>query len=246
MLEQAAAGAEPLAGLLPQGFGEFAGGVQGEGEQVEDDEHGGEGVLAVAEVVFEVAAVLPGTLKVSFSIFQRARAQSASSTTLSRSTWRLVTKAPRQVTVPSGRALAISSQLTRRASSPSRTGRSVIQRQRWMRRFAPWPADEVEDGARAAAIEEGISALVFEVARQHDMYNGVGAVDDGLLRAIRAMTNRLEVRTRTTGEWQKAIIQGFDVWRSVCKAGGGRVRVSRAQRTVKVLGTDAAVRSLQP
>ena len=45
-------GAEPLPGLLPEGFGEFAGGVQGEGEQVEDDEHGGEGVPAVAEVVF--------------------------------------------------------------------------------------------------------------------------------------------------------------------------------------------------
>ena len=44
---------------LPRGdFGEFAGGVQGEGEQVENDEHGGVGVPAVAEVVFEVAAVL--------------------------------------------------------------------------------------------------------------------------------------------------------------------------------------------
>ena len=32
--------------------------VQGEGEAVEDDEHGGEGVLAVAEVVLEAVAVL--------------------------------------------------------------------------------------------------------------------------------------------------------------------------------------------
>ena len=32
--------------------------MQGEGEQVEDDEHVGEGVGAVAEVVFEVVAVL--------------------------------------------------------------------------------------------------------------------------------------------------------------------------------------------
>ena len=122
----------------------------------------------------------------------------------------------------------------------------VTRRLMGLKRKSDPAIDEVEDGARAAAIEEGISALVFEVARQHGMYNGVGAVDDGLLRAIRAMTNRLEVRTRTTGEWQKAIIQGFDVWRSVCKAGGGRVRVSRAQRTVKLLGTDAVVRSLQP
>ena len=58
VLEQAHSRAEPLAGLLPECFGEFAGGVQREGEQVEDDEHVGEGLGAVAEVVFEVVAVL--------------------------------------------------------------------------------------------------------------------------------------------------------------------------------------------
>ena len=58
MLEQAHPGAEPLSCLLPVGLGEFAGGVQREGEQVEDDEHAGQGVVAVAEVVFEVVAVL--------------------------------------------------------------------------------------------------------------------------------------------------------------------------------------------
>ena len=103
VLEQTCPGAEALPGVLPLGFGEFAGGAQGEGGQVEDDGHGGEGVPAVAEVVFEAAAALLGTLKVSFSIFQRARTQSASSATLSRSAWRLATKAPRQVTAPSGR-----------------------------------------------------------------------------------------------------------------------------------------------
>ena len=51
MLEQAEAGAEPLSGLLPDGFGEFARRVQAEGEQVDEDEHAGEVVLAVAEVV---------------------------------------------------------------------------------------------------------------------------------------------------------------------------------------------------
>ena len=58
VLEQAHSRAEPLAGLLPECFGEFAGGVQREGEQVEDDEHVGEGVGAVAEVVLEVVTVL--------------------------------------------------------------------------------------------------------------------------------------------------------------------------------------------
>ena len=49
----------------------------------------------MAEVVLEVVAVCLRTLKVSFSIFQRARAQWAISATLARFTGRLVTKAPR-------------------------------------------------------------------------------------------------------------------------------------------------------
>ena len=45
VFEQAVAGAEAPAGPLPERFGEVGGGVQGEGEQVGDDEHGGEVVL---------------------------------------------------------------------------------------------------------------------------------------------------------------------------------------------------------
>ena len=47
---------EALACPLPQGFDQVAGPVQGEGEQVQRDQHAGQGLLAVAEVVFEVVA----------------------------------------------------------------------------------------------------------------------------------------------------------------------------------------------
>ena len=58
VLEQADSRPELATRLLPQGFGEFAGRVHGEGEQVEDDQNAGEGVLAMAEVVLEMVAVL--------------------------------------------------------------------------------------------------------------------------------------------------------------------------------------------
>ena len=58
MLEQALSGLDTPAGSLREGFGEFAHRVQCEGEQVEEDEHIGESLLAVAEDVFEVVAVL--------------------------------------------------------------------------------------------------------------------------------------------------------------------------------------------
>jgi hypothetical protein len=45
--------------------------------------------------------------------------------------------------------------------------------------------DEVEDGGRASAIEEGISALVFAYAKGHSFLEGIAAIDYELLRTIK-------------------------------------------------------------
>ena len=92
--------------------------------------------------------------------------------------------------------------------------------------------DEIEDGGRAAAIEEGISVMVFACAKQHRMFEGVDTVEDSVLRTIRNMTRHLEVKERTAAEWQDAILQGFGVWRSVHAAGGGCVRADQAARRI--------------
>jgi len=95
--------------------------------------------------------------------------------------------------------------------------------------------DEVEDGGRAAAIEEGISALVFAYAARHRMLKGVETIEGSLLRTIRDMTRHLEVRVRTAAEWQDAIIQGFHVWRKIFAAGGGSIQVDRLARRIRFL-----------
>ena len=92
--------------------------------------------------------------------------------------------------------------------------------------------DEVEDGGRAVAIEEGISAMVFAYASQHRMLEGVKMIEDSVLRTIRDMTGHLEVRTKTAAEWQDAVVQGFDTWRHIRAAGGGCVRVDRPARRI--------------
>ena len=96
--------------------------------------------------------------------------------------------------------------------------------------------DEVEDGGRAAVIEEGVAALVFEYARRHHMLDGVSTLDYQLLRTIKDMTSHLEVRVCTTGEWEQAILQGFRVWRSILAERGGRISVDLDQRCLKYLG----------
>ncbi len=93
--------------------------------------------------------------------------------------------------------------------------------------------DEVEDGGRAAAIEEAISAMVFSSAKQHRMFDGIRTVDGSLLRTIRGMTEHLEARERTDAEWQDAILQGYGAWRQVRQAGGGCVRADRGARQIE-------------
>ena len=110
--------------------------------------------------------------------------------------------------------------------------RSLLRRKRKSRPLL----DEVEDGGRAAVIEEGVAALAFDYARRHGMLEGVSTLDFQLLRTIKEMTSHLEVGLRTTGEWERAILQGFRAWRAISAAGGGRIEVDLDERTISFLG----------
>ncbi len=96
--------------------------------------------------------------------------------------------------------------------------------------------DEVEDGGRAAVLEEGVAALAFDYARRHRFLDGVSVLDFQLLRTIKDMTSHLEVGQCTTGEWEQAVLQGFEVWRAVLDARGGRIAVDLDERRISFLG----------
>lgn len=86
--------------------------------------------------------------------------------------------------------------------------------------------DEVEDGGRAKAIEEGISALVFSYAKDHNFLEGISTIDYQLLKTIKNMTFHLEVAQCSLGDWEQAILMGYKVWRQVEKNQGGTVVVN--------------------
>ena len=113
--------------------------------------------------------------------------------------------------------------------------RGLLRRKRKSRPLV----DEVEDGGRAAVIEEGVVALAFEYAHRHHFLQGVATLDYQLLRTIKDMTSHLEVCQCTTGEWERAILQGFDVWRAVISARGGRIAVDLDARSISFLGPSA-------
>lgn len=83
--------------------------------------------------------------------------------------------------------------------------------------------DEVEDGGRAIAIEEGLSAFLFNEAERSGWYATVRHVSGDALALCRRMTANLEVADASDAEWEAAIMAGFDVWRELADAGAGVV-----------------------
>lgn len=96
--------------------------------------------------------------------------------------------------------------------------------------------DEVQDGGRAQVIDEAVSALVFDYAKDRNWLEGVSDLDYQLLRTIKGLTSLFEVRERSLGEWQQAILLGFEVWRQIHSSNGGRILVDLDAKDLKYLG----------
>ena len=94
--------------------------------------------------------------------------------------------------------------------------------------------DEAEDGGRAIAIEEGISALVFSYAARHGYLDTVPRLDQELLVTIGNMVSHLEVSIRRAADWESAITTGYQAWRQLHAARGGTVELDMHARTLIV------------
>ncbi|GIH89890.1 nucleoside triphosphate pyrophosphohydrolase family protein [Planobispora siamensis] len=94
--------------------------------------------------------------------------------------------------------------------------------------------DEAEDGGRAIAIEEGISALVFSYAARHGYFANVHHIDHELLKTIAAMTSHLEVSVLRAADWEQAIMTGYAAWRQLRANGGGTLHIDLDQQTLIV------------
>jgi NTP pyrophosphatase (non-canonical NTP hydrolase) len=103
-------------------------------------------------------------------------------------------------------------------------GWSPVTRKLLTRKRRSDPAvDESEDGGRAMVIEEGIAALVFAYAAQHQYLESVARVDHRLLDMIALLTSTTEARARSRGDWENAILAGFACFRALLKHNGGVV-----------------------
>lgn len=108
----------------------------------------------------------------------------------------------------------------------------VIRKLMGRKRKSDPKTDEIEDGGRATAIEEGISALVFDYARNHSYLDNVHHVDFETLRIIKQLTRHLEIAECSEREWQDAILQGLEVWRQFRQHRRGVLVGNLQQRTI--------------
>lgn len=92
--------------------------------------------------------------------------------------------------------------------------------------------DENEDGGRAIVIEEGIAALTFAYAAQHEYLDGVTRLDQRLLETITMLASVTEAKVRTTGDWETAILAGFTCFRQLLRHNGGSARFDAEESTL--------------
>lgn len=95
--------------------------------------------------------------------------------------------------------------------------------------------DSAEDGGRACAVEEGLSALIFAMSRPYGHFEGAEHVDASILSVVSAATRGLEVEGRTDGDWERAILSGFQVWQDLRARDGGTVLVDLDAGQVQVI-----------
>jgi uncharacterized protein YdbL (DUF1318 family) len=93
--------------------------------------------------------------------------------------------------------------------------------------------DEVEDGGRAAVIDEAIAALIFNEAQKHSYYEGVNNVSMQLLQLIKQLTAHLEVNRCTMAQWEQAILNAFEVWRYMRRRPKGRLVGNREAHRIE-------------
>lgn len=90
--------------------------------------------------------------------------------------------------------------------------------------------DRIQDGGRAIAIEEGLTAYVFTIAAQHSFFTSYAHVPPSVLKTCSKMTAHLEVAARSTADWHAAILAGYTVFQHAVENRGGVITADLAQR----------------
>ena len=92
--------------------------------------------------------------------------------------------------------------------------------------------DEAQDGGRAIVVEEGLTAWIFARAKRLDYFASRDGLSFDLLKTVQQFVRGYEVEACPLFLWEKAILQGYDVFRKVRANNGGVIVGDRSRRTI--------------
>ena len=110
----------------------------------------------------------------------------------------------------------------------SPTFRALIKQKR---KSAP-VVDRTEDSGRAIVIEEGLSAWIFAQAKQLDFFRGQDGLSFDMLKTVQQFVSGYEVEQCPLKLWERAILQGYEVFRQVLHNEGGTIVGDRRARSI--------------
>jgi hypothetical protein len=92
--------------------------------------------------------------------------------------------------------------------------------------------DEAEDGGRAIVVEEGLTAWVFSRAKNLNYFKDQRGISFDLLKTVGQFVRGYEVDVCPLALWERAILQGYEVFLHVRDNNGGVVVGDRDARTI--------------
>ncbi|WP_198527623.1 pyrophosphatase [Xanthomonas sp. SHU 199] len=97
--------------------------------------------------------------------------------------------------------------------------------------------DEEQDSGRAIVIEEGLSAWIFSAAKHLDYFEGRDRVPFDLLKGISTFVEGYEVDVLPLSLWEKAILDGYAVFRQLRNKRQGVIVGRRDNRSIEFRAT---------
>ena len=108
----------------------------------------------------------------------------------------------------------------------------IIRRILKLKRKSDSRIDEAEDGARATFLEEGLSAWIFSYAKDLNFFENRKQLSFDLLKNVQKFVKGYEVESCPLYMWERAILDGYAVFREVLENNGGIVIGDRDKRTI--------------
>lgn len=99
--------------------------------------------------------------------------------------------------------------------------------------------DEEQDSGRAIVVEEGVVAWLFSRAKELNFFENQEKVSLGILKTIGEFVSGYEVEKCPLKLWEKAILEGYAVFRQLKANQGGWIIGNREQRTIEYMSLDS-------